>query len=175
MRVVLDENEPSFRFLIETNDKCEWICKMFFKYVMGAFSIVVTLICIASVWFSWFMMGQFDVHYVYHSYRVMYVGYYVLVIENRFNSILFCCINFSVPWNQRTLLGYLAESAFIVSFAETYFISNGAVAVPFLAICWHHQAFYQMFREKLNQLNVESGNDKIVLCELIQFHTSVKE
>lgn len=53
---------------------------------------------------------------------------------------------------------------------------NAAILLPFVSICLHHQAFYKMFRHLLRKKvrSIEIQDDKEFLCEIINFHSTVK-
>lgn len=84
---------------------------------------------------------------------------------------------FSLPWNQRTPLGYAMEMFFSVFNADFYFIVNGAFLLLFISICKHHEAFYKMFEHSLRKYDQNDTDrmDKKSLCDLIRFHILVKE
>lgn len=55
-------------------------------------------------------------------------------------------------------------------------ITNGTILLLFIAMCLHHRAFYKMYAHSLRELDHvdEKRNDRIVLCELIEFHGMAK-
>lgn len=85
--------------------------------------------------------------------------------------------SFSLPWNQTTFLGYSVEIAFTIYQGQTYMISNGVLLLFFISKCYHHQAFYSMFKHSVAKLEQSDANqsDKRLLCDLIQFHVSIRE
>lgn len=66
-----DANEISFKFLIETNQNCEWIWKMYIKYVIFGFFVGIISMATISVSFSYLIKGEFDEKIAYHPYRFM--------------------------------------------------------------------------------------------------------
>lgn len=86
---------------------------------------------------------------------------------------------FSLPWNQKNLLGYFAEVIFNIHIANGYLLINGSMLLLFISLCYHHLAFYKMFKhtlQKLNEPNKRGDNEHQLLCgELIRFHNLVKE
>lgn len=87
-----------------------------------------------------------------------------------------CKFYFSLPLDQRTPLGYFGEVCLFTSGILTCLLANGALLLLFVSVCWHHQAFYEMFRHSVRKLNVpnEYQNDAELLCQLIRFHILVK-
>lgn len=81
-------------------------------------------------------------------------------------------IYFSLPWNQDTYIGYLAEIIISNLSAYGFFILNGTSLLLFVSLCIHHRAFSKMFKHKIN--NSEKC-DAILLSDLIRFHISAKE
>lgn len=95
------------------------------------------------------------------------------------HSLIKVHLVYSLPWNQTTPLGYLAEICFQMLCGEAYLTFNGSVILLFISMCLYHQAFYKMFQysmRKMNQPPDEGQQDtKGVLCNFIRFHISVKE
>lgn len=83
---------------------------------------------------------------------------------------------YRLPWNQTSLFGYAGEIVYDVLIGETYLIA-GSFMLFFIALCQHHQAFYQMFEHKLNKLKRrnEIKDKQKILRDLIRFHITVKE
>lgn len=85
-----------------------------------------------------------------------------------------CCI--SLPWNQETPIGYIAEMVFGIIAVESLQIVLYSSLAIFISICFHHAAFNEMFKYKLREFElpeIERNNGKIVK-DLIQFHTAAK-
>lgn len=114
---------------------------------------------------------------------------YIDSIFDTYNPTIFVCEDHncsyvcsqlhSLPWNQETLLGYFAEMVFYIYTAGTFFIAMAMLLLPFISICWHHQAFYKVFRHSLRQMDspdaVEGQDNEEQLVRLIRFHATIKE
>lgn len=66
-----EKNHGSCRFLVEANDKSEWLLRVYVK-----FGIIGNLISNSILWAISFaaylrMNEKFDAKYVYHEYRLM--------------------------------------------------------------------------------------------------------
>lgn len=88
------------------------------------------------------------------------------------------CLSFeSVPWNQQTLAGYIAEASFITFSCETYLGAVGAPLLLFISFCLFHDVFYKMFRHFINELNHSDAerNNRELLRKIVKFHNSAKE
>lgn len=87
------------------------------------------------------------------------------------------CSIYSLPWDQTTVTGYLAEEAFCIIGSEFYFLFDALPLLFFVFLCWHNQVFLKMFEEILRKLDHprENHNNKQILCDLIRFHITVKE
>lgn len=83
----------------------------------------------------------------------------------------------SLPFDRTDLIGYFVEVCYEVVTTYAYFVCNGSMLLLFFSICWHHQAFSQMFHHFLHSRNRRNKkrNDDEFLCHLIRFHISVKE
>lgn len=84
---------------------------------------------------------------------------------------------YSLPWDQRTLIGYVGEIIFVVFTSSNYMICNAPIILLFISICLHHQAFYKIFQHSLNKLDLpdKNINNRKFICDLVRFHTSVTE
>lgn len=88
----------------------------------------------------------------------------------------------SLPWNEETPLGYIAEIGFNIAIDQAYMISNGALLLLFISICLHHQAFSQIIMcqmtTKLNtnddQQQCECDNTEN-LADIVRFQITIKE
>lgn len=67
-----DSDEDSFRFLAQANTTSEWVWRFFIE-IAKILTIWLAVVSVASVFFCWFMHGQFDPKLVYHPYRVVWV------------------------------------------------------------------------------------------------------
>lgn len=150
-----------------------------------------------SVLMSWCQL-YFQYYFVYtnmdflmlniYTYHIVLCEYSFYVI-NRFNfqkknfnlllllEHLHKIMTSSLPWDQSTPHGYFADVLFCIASGECYLIINGTLLILFVSICWHHQAFYERFRHSVLELNYprNKSNANEILCELIRFHTTVKE
>ncbi|XP_031624982.1 odorant receptor 63a-like [Contarinia nasturtii] len=140
-------------FLEHANNKSELFWRIFFKYVMIGYFISLTLEATIPVLSNWSTEESFNAEYLYNAYRLV------------------------LPWNQTTPLGYFGEMCFVQIFAQCYLIFNGAVIILFISLSWYHQAFYKMFYHSMQQFgDPERGQyDKEILCNLICFHTKIKD
>lgn len=90
----------------------------------------------------------------------------------------------SLPWDQSTLLGYFLEQMFYIVMCIAYFSVIGSLLIPFMSICIHYRAFYQIVRHLIDQWNTCStvekhrssnfSNDQKFLFDLIRFDVSFK-
>lgn len=83
---------------------------------------------------------------------------------------------FRLPWNCKTPIGYIGEIIFHVVTGQIFLFVTGIVILLFIAMCLHHQAFYQMYCHSLQKFEciITKQNHKKHLCELIRFHVSAK-
>lgn len=81
-----------------------------------------------------------------------------------------------LPWNQLTFMGYLAEAFYTFMVGEMYLLASSYILL-FVSMCQHLDAFNQMFRHFVNELNQNRANlnDKRLLCQVIRFHIEIKE
>lgn len=54
---------------------------------------------------------------------------------------------------------------------------NGVVSMTFVSMCFHHQAFYEMFQHTLNELNFidENRDDKEFLSKIVKFQIQIRK
>lgn len=98
--------------------------------------------------------------------------------QNKINTILrrkqFLFIP-SLPWDQTTLLGYFMETIYSNLILQAYYFYNGAVLIPFISICTHHQAFAKVFRHLLQELERSDENGRAGhIRKIIHFHNAIK-
>lgn len=87
-----------------------------------------------------------------------------------------CDLFYSLPWNQKTPIGYIVEVWYDVFLGVVYYTGNGAIMLLFISLCLFHRAFYNMYSHYLLQLNRtdKNRNNKEFLCDLIRFQNLVK-
>lgn len=92
----------------------------------------------------------------------------------QFNTYLWTHSRF--PWNQQTAIGYACEIVFSFISGDAYFITNGALLLLFISMCWTHEAFYKMFVHLTRELDHfdNNRNDAEHLAKLIRFHVETK-
>lgn len=99
------------------------------------------------------------------------------------HSYFFCtCLSLCFtrfPWNQQKLSGYVAEKVLDLLIGATYFLALAAVLLLFMSLCLHHRTFLQMFKYVLNKIGQSDKNghqyDAEIICDLIRFHSRIKE
>lgn len=86
-------------------------------------------------------------------------------------------INFSLPWDQSTPIGYSGDVLFCIASGECYLIINGALIILFVSIWCCHEAFFKRFHLSVLRLNHPENkpNTNKMLRELIHSHITVKE
>lgn len=88
-------------------------------------------------------------------------------------------LSFSLPWNQRTLLGWIALNIFSAGAAPFYLIINYSFLAFFIGICEHHRVFSEFFGVLVNELNDENNmnatQSKEFLVELIYFNNMARK
>lgn len=151
---------------------------MYSKFMICGFTIVHGTIAVICLLACWLIRGDFDPHYSYHPYKVVLVlnssvwnanfGNYFLIFYKYFH--------FRFPWDQQTLIGYLAEIFLVIYIAGFYVVINGLFITLFISMCLQHSAFYKMFRhfvQKLDDPGKNRDNEELI-CKLIEFHTTTK-
>lgn len=148
-------------------------------YIKFVKLIVVTNFfgCFISTYASSKIIGHFDVNYVIHMTKISWVVAIASWFKQREAKFI---INRSLPWDQTTYAGYLAEDFLICMFALTFCIGTGIALLLFISICIHQLAFYEMFKHSIENWNnwnqsEQNRNGKPFISDLIYFHADVKE
>lgn len=83
----------------------------------------------------------------------------------------------SLPWNQKTLLGYFFATCYIAICLQSSLIVNGAILLLFISICIYHHAFYNIFNETTIKLNICKKDQEVkqIFDDLIHFRILVQE
>lgn len=143
---------------------------------MGGFMISSAVIAAATVLFQWIMKDEFDVTHLFHPFKFVYDEFFWCLLTRIQHEIGFL-FSFSLPWDQRTPFGFFIEICFCICAGGAFYFANGVLLLWFISMCFHHQAFYEMFSHCVRQLERvdERRNQKQRLCELINFHNTAKE
>lgn len=100
-------DDESYGFLAMASNKSDMFWKFYIKYILSGFAINSVAMAITSVWFCWLWNGQFDVKYLYHPHKLVYVNHFTSYISlngsinNRYTSV---CIQFTMEWKNSTRL-----------------------------------------------------------------------
>lgn len=66
-----DKKKDTFHFLMEVNKKCEWMWKMYVRYMLLGFTIVTIITSTTSVCVCLIFNGEFDTKYVYYPFKAV--------------------------------------------------------------------------------------------------------
>lgn len=85
-------------------------------------------------------------------------------------------LNCRLPWDQRSLSGWIYETVFSVISSSLYLHINVVFLTFFIAICEFNQSFSEYFDALLKEIpKMESRKQlKKLLCDIIQYHVSIK-
>lgn len=90
-------------------------------------------------------------------------------------------MNYSWPWSQHSLLGWIAEIILSMIVSIFYLSTVPTVLTFFISICEYHWAFYEIFQTHITDMNciIEKKSFRIddvnrSICKLISFHIDVK-
>lgn len=81
-----------------------------------------------------------------------------------------------MPWDQQSLRGWIGETVFSVISSSLYLHTNMVFLTFYIAICEFHQAFVEYFADLMKQIQGvnESSRVKLMLCNVIRYHISIK-
>lgn len=145
--MVVDHNHESYVNLIRKRDNC---------------SNCIDDFGLASNKCAEFWLPHITIHV-----RDFHLKCFVTTNEMRFKNFILS----SLPWNRTTFLGYLGEIVFTALLGLSYMTVNGVVLTLFISICYHHLAFYTIFKQSIDRYK---RRDERFLCDLIRFHISIK-
>lgn len=170
------------RFLIEANEKSEWLWRFYFKYmtVAGANTSMMFVLSIAVD--CWINGNEFNTKNLFHAFKLVLVSTSLPSEEIVRQIIISSYISrfYSLPWNQSTPLGYFGEFCFSIGNGLLFLFGNGIFLVLFISMCWYHVAFSKRFQYSVQQLDHldRFGNcvkPKALLCDIIRFHVLIKK
>lgn len=160
------------RFLAQANDICEWMWRVYFKYIVASIA-GVAITCLFSVLYCYIIRRDLNADNFYRPVRLVYdVEISVKHCATTLNDLNFYFIYISLPWNQMTDAGYVGEVCYSIGIGYAFLLINGTPLLFFISVCIHHQAFRKMFTAFIG--NADQCDEKTV-CELIRFHTTTKE
>lgn len=64
------ESDESFEFLQQTNDLCELMWRLYFKFVVGGFVAVFPIMVTISLAYCWTVYGAFDPNHVFYLFKL---------------------------------------------------------------------------------------------------------
>lgn len=73
----------------------------------------------------------------------------------------------------------MAEKCLDLLIGATYFLALAAVLLLFISLCLHYRTFLEMFEYVLAKIGKSDKNghqhDAEIICDLIRFHSRIKE
>lgn len=172
----LGQNTNSYEILTNTNNKCEWMWKLYFYFliyvVMSTYSMSAT-----SMLLRWMTHGDLEIEYFYHPVKLMSVKTQIFFPKVRLAWNFKHFSHSSLPWDQSTYLGYFAEISFNALNFLCFVTANGAFFLLFMFMSYHHQAFYDIFKHSMAEIDCCSDANefnKKSLCDFIEYHVSIK-
>ena len=108
------------------------------------------------------------------SRRKIYVSQIVPTIPRHFLEYFYFR---SFPWNEETLIGYIAENVLAAIVVVTYLFLNGAILILLMSLTWILQSFSEMYRNTAKKIKStdENGNNEEILRKLIDFQNMARE
>ena len=87
-----------------------------------------------------------------------------------------------MPWDQNTLLGWMADALFSLPAVIAYCLTVPPLLTLFVSICKYHDAFYKMFCHQVAEIDALTNRQplptiriKEIIRDSILFHISAKE
>lgn len=114
---------------------------------------------------------------LHFSIYVSQMEYIVHVAQSQHISFMKQLFFLSLPWNQETLIGYIAESGLNLNIMATCHFLNGVTLMSFISFAWILQSFFKMFRHSVERFNKaeKNCNENETLCKLINFQNMTRE
>lgn len=63
--------DKTLTLLTQTNEKCEWLWEIYFKFVIVGSVFTFIFATCGSILFSWIINGHYDHNYVFHPLKVL--------------------------------------------------------------------------------------------------------
>lgn len=71
----IDENEASYSYLIDANNKSEWLWNFYIKFGLGGFAANFMTSAISSIIFSWYTLKTIAVDRLFHPYSYLWANF----------------------------------------------------------------------------------------------------
>lgn len=62
------ENKETFHILVQTNELCEWMWPMYFKFMVTILAVALVLTAF-SIWIGYYITGDFSTKYLYRPFK----------------------------------------------------------------------------------------------------------
>lgn len=143
--------------------------KILVAYIIYAFLIVMTLMAILNVCYSLVIFKSVNGDILYMPYQFMWI-IFMYLNPQKFNKFIR-----RLPWNQRTLIGWIGLNVLSCFAAGFYLFINYAFLAFFVGICENHLAFHTYFKESIEKLHLQpKSSHKSQFIELIKFHSMTR-
>ncbi|XP_055309198.1 uncharacterized protein LOC129573051, partial [Sitodiplosis mosellana] len=151
---ITDENTSLAVYLNEANVKITWSTKALAIFLPSAFLVILTT------------MG------------IINISYCLLVYGHIVGDRLYFPYYFILPWNQRTLCGWIGLNLLSAGAASFYMIIDYSILSFFVGICEYHHVFPEFFGVLMNELdhriNSNANQFKDLFVKLIYFHNTAR-
>lgn len=84
---------------------------------------------------------------------------------------------YSMPWDQHTVAGYVAEMSYSIISGTVYLLCVALYILFFISLCGYHRALYEMYDDWLSRwcYSDQNANLQQHLSQTIRFHVLIKE
>lgn len=177
--------------MLKANQRGERIVNFFIKVYAVIYPTVLFMECFGSAIYSQFRYGTITPETLLYPFRVMYVllsfvfffCIHTLLWFFNFLSIYWFHVHVHrLPWNQKTIAGWLVEVVYSIFAAASLSFINPAFLTFFISICEYHGAFSEMFQHQLNDIDQITRNNaynitkvKQLLFKTVSMHVSAKK
>lgn len=185
-----DKDRDEAGFFVKANKRSELISKLIMIGIPIGVGGPEVLLSLASIGISMYLFGEIRENILFRPYqlRLFFYSFY------SFTPSPFIPVSidkpviwtFSLPWDQNTFAGWFGEHLVSHTIYISYCTINGAILSLFIGFCEYLHAFRNHFEASITKINDINGNKaanvlttrikmKSVLCEVIEFHNSIKD
>lgn len=167
-----DKSSKSLDYLLEANEKGNRITKLYMKYCVAGILFNIVIGSLACILLSLAFEGRIDSKYFIYPGRYLWDNSKSFQFFLNFLNLFFIL---RVPWDKKTLLGWLAMTICTMVSAGHYYVFSGLLLLFFVGICEHNVAFYKQFNDLIEDLSLKTMRQdlykyhslKYSLCKII--------
>lgn len=149
------------------NHRCLFTTRYLVEYLTLISVATFTVTAVVILFYCYFFHGEINGDDLIAPLRFMWVHNWELDYI-RYDLFYWNTLN-RLPWDQKTLAGWIALNVYGVNNGLFYLFINGSILSFFIGICFHQEALFKYFKALVREMDeMVSGDELKIKTQIIK-------